>query len=176
MIIVLRLGHRIPRDERISTHVCLVARAFGAEKVVYAGQHDSSLEESVERIKKEWGGEFSIEYSKNGIKTLKKLKNEGFEAVHLTMYGVPAEKKIKEIRKQKKLVVVVGGSQVPKEFYEESKWNVSITGQPHSEVAALAVMLDRIYGGEELEEEFEGRFKGKIKIIPSEKGKNVKRV
>ena len=30
---VLRLDHRIGRDTRITTHVCLTARAFGASKV-----------------------------------------------------------------------------------------------------------------------------------------------
>jgi len=32
---VLRLGHRISRDKRTSTHIALVARAFGAEEVVF---------------------------------------------------------------------------------------------------------------------------------------------
>ena len=34
MIIVLRIGHRIGRDKRITTHVALVARAFGANKII----------------------------------------------------------------------------------------------------------------------------------------------
>ena len=34
MINVLRLGHRIGRDKRITTHVALVARAFGADKIL----------------------------------------------------------------------------------------------------------------------------------------------
>ena len=43
MIEVLRLGHRISRDKRISTHVALVARAFGASKIYYTGQKDKSM-------------------------------------------------------------------------------------------------------------------------------------
>ena len=31
MLHVLRLGHRIHRDERLTTHICLVARAFGPD-------------------------------------------------------------------------------------------------------------------------------------------------
>jgi len=34
MITVLRIGHRISRDKRITTHVALVARAFGADKIL----------------------------------------------------------------------------------------------------------------------------------------------
>ena len=33
MIAVLRIGHRINRDKRITTHCALVARAFGAKKI-----------------------------------------------------------------------------------------------------------------------------------------------
>ena len=34
MITVLRLGHRKGRDKRITTHVGLVARAFGADELL----------------------------------------------------------------------------------------------------------------------------------------------
>ena len=40
---VLRLDHRIGRDTRITTHVCLTARAFGASKVWLAGEEDHSM-------------------------------------------------------------------------------------------------------------------------------------
>ena len=46
-ISVLRLDHRLPRDERITTHVALVARAFGASEMIYTGQYDSGLEKSI---------------------------------------------------------------------------------------------------------------------------------
>ncbi|MEM5871528.1 MAG: tRNA (cytidine(56)-2'-O)-methyltransferase, partial [Candidatus Aenigmatarchaeota archaeon] len=54
-IYVLRLGHRIHRDERISTHCGLVARAFGADGIIYSGEHDEKLIESVKRVSEEWG-------------------------------------------------------------------------------------------------------------------------
>ena len=82
MIEVLRLGHRISRDKRISTHVALVARSFGASKIYYTGQKDKSYEESVKRISREFGGEFEIEYVKK-FDNLFKVKT----VVHLTMYG-----------------------------------------------------------------------------------------
>ena len=43
MITVLRLDHRLGRDTRITTHVCLTARAFGADKVILSGEHDNIL-------------------------------------------------------------------------------------------------------------------------------------
>ncbi len=173
---VLRLGHRLPRDERISTHVALVARAFGASAVAYSGQHDSGLEESVRRICERWGGDagpgtvFSISYEKSAVALIKRRKREGFSVVHLTMYGIPITASLPLLRSREKMLVVVGSEQVPREIYGLADFNISITGQPHSEVAALAIALDRIMDGRELEPR---DFHGKIRIVPSERGKNV---
>ena len=41
---------RIFRDSRLSTHVLLVARAFGAEKAYYTGDKDTSLENRICKI------------------------------------------------------------------------------------------------------------------------------
>jgi tRNA (cytidine56-2'-O)-methyltransferase len=46
---------------------------------------------------------------------------------------------------------------------------VAVGSQPHSEVAALAVFLDRLFEGRELSREFEGG----LKIIPSPRGKHI---
>ena len=37
---VLRLGHRRERDKRITSHLGLTARAFGADEVILAGEED----------------------------------------------------------------------------------------------------------------------------------------
>ncbi|MDD5337064.1 MAG: tRNA (cytidine(56)-2'-O)-methyltransferase [Candidatus ainarchaeum sp.] len=175
MLVVLRLGHRLPRDERITTHVALVARAFGAGRLIYAGQHDSGFEESIGRVVSNWGGDFQIEYSKNPLKTAKEYKKSGYKIAHLTMYGIPLPEKEAELRKILNLLVIVGAEQVPAEFYEIADFNLSLTSQPHSEVAALAIALDRIMGGKELSRTFSSRFAGKMEIIPSEKGKKVRK-
>ncbi|RLF15834.1 MAG: tRNA (cytidine(56)-2'-O)-methyltransferase, partial [Thermoprotei archaeon] len=47
---VLRMGHRIPRDQRITTHVCLTARAFGADGVIVSDVVDGKLEETVNKV------------------------------------------------------------------------------------------------------------------------------
>ncbi len=172
-ISILRLGHRLPRDERISTHVALVARAFGASGMAYTGQHDSGLEESVQRINSKWGTEFRIEYAEKHSKIIKQHKADGYAVVHLTMYGKLLSDKITEIRKHEKILVVVGGEQVPPDVYELADYNVSVTTQPHSEVAALAICLDRLHKGKELDAEWQRQFNGKIKIEPSEKGKKM---
>lgn len=174
-ISVLRLGHRLPRDERITTHVALVARAFGAKEITYAGQHDSSFEESVKRISEAWGGSFAVSYSKNPAKTAREYRKSGYSVAHLTMYGIPLPEKIGAMGECEKMLVIVGAEQVPREFYEIADFNISITGQPHSEVAALAVLLDRLMDGKELERGFSEKFRGKIMIEPSEKGKKTKR-
>lgn len=165
---VLRLGHRLPRDERISTHVALVARAFGAKSMVYTGQHDSGLEDSARRICKSWGGDFNVTYSKTYKPIIRKYKDDGFTIVHLTMYGLPVQKLKGKLKKISKILLIVGSEAVPGDVYQLSDYNVSVTNQPHSEVAALAISLDRMLGGKELE----GLdFGGKMRIVPCERGK-----
>lgn len=178
---VLRLGHRLPRDERISTHVALVARAFGARSITYCGQHDAGLEKSVERICEAWGGgpgaRFTIAYEKAFGPFIKRKKREGFAVLHLTMYGLPLPQVVPEAKKAEKLLIIVGAEQVPREVYELADFNVSVTGQPHSEVAALAITLDRLMDGRELLPQEGGGldFGGKLRIEPSPKGKKIVR-
>ena len=50
MIIVLRMGHRQKRDERLSTHCGLVARALGADRIIYSGERDGKLLYSVNDV------------------------------------------------------------------------------------------------------------------------------
>ena len=167
MICVLRLGHRIDRDKRLSTHCGLVARAFGAQKLVYTGEKDSGLEESINSVTKGWGGPFQIEHSESGRKLMKDWKGN---VVHLTIYGIPVEKKIRTLRKEKNLLIVVGGEKVPPEVYQECDFNISVTGQPHSEVAALAIFLHEYFAGKELSKRFR---KANKKVVPQERGKKV---
>lgn len=163
---VLRLGHRYSRDRRISTHVGLVARAFGADKLLMDAK-DSQLEESISEITEEWGGEFRINFVKNWKKFLRDFDGE---KIHLTMYGINVDDRITDIRASNKdKLIIIGGQKVPSELYGLADYNISIGSQPHSEVAALAVFLDRLFEGKELEREFNGR----KRIIPQESGKKV---
>jgi tRNA (cytidine56-2'-O)-methyltransferase len=173
---VLRLGHRLPRDERISTHVALVARAFCADAVAYTGQRDGGLESSVLRLCERWGKrtlngrEFSISYEKSAAQFMKSRKREGAVIIHLTMYGIPLMERIGELKKAGRILIVVGGEAVPPEVYQLADHNISVTGQPHSEVAALAIALDRLLDGRELGKTGMG---GNLEVVPSERGKRV---
>jgi tRNA (cytidine56-2'-O)-methyltransferase len=172
-ITILRLGHRLPRDERTTTHVALVARAFGAGRMVYSGQKDSGLECSVSRLVKSWGGDFSVRYEKNFRKIISECRGNNYVVVHLTMYGIPLPESLPTLKTQDtRLLVIVGAESVPAEVYQLADFNIAITSQPHSEVAALAVFLDRLLDGSVLNRNFAERFSGKLRICPSEKGKN----
>jgi tRNA (cytidine56-2'-O)-methyltransferase len=167
-VVVLRLGHRPERDKRITTHVGLVARAFGAEEMLLAGR-DDKLVGGLEDVAERWGGDFRVRSEVSWKREARLWKESGGRIVHLTMYGTPLSKSIEEIRRSEAVMVVVGAEKVPPEIYEMADWNVGVGNQPHSEVAALAVFLDRLWVGEELDREF----KGKIEVVPSPRYKTV---
>jgi tRNA (cytidine56-2'-O)-methyltransferase len=165
MIKVLRLGHRRERDKRITTHIGLVARAFGADEVLISTK-DQSIESTLKDVTERFGGDFKV---RSGIKWRKVISNwEGIK-VHLTMYGEHINDVMPRIPKDKDLLIIVGAEKVPKEVFISSDFNVAVGNQPHSEVAALAVFLDRLLGEDTLKRDFEG----KVRIIPSKSGKNV---
>jgi tRNA (cytidine56-2'-O)-methyltransferase len=165
---VLRLGHRRVRDQRISSHCALVARTFGANGMTYSGDRDENLEKSIKKVVENWGGPFEINYEKNWKKVIKNWKGK---IVHLTMYGLSIHDVMNEIKNSKKdLLVIIGSQHVPGEVYHLSDWNVAVSNQPHSEVAALAVFLDRFSDGKQLKKDFENK---KIKITPQEHGKKT---
>jgi tRNA (cytidine56-2'-O)-methyltransferase len=160
---VLRLGHRAARDKRISTHCALVSRALGAESLIYTGQRDSEMEDSVRKVSEQWGGRFRIEHAASWRKVIKDFRGG---SAHLTMYGLPIQQKIGEIMKSKNLLVVIGAEKVPMEIYHAADWNIAVTNQPHSEVAALAIFLHEFFQGKNPD-----FGKAKRRIIPQKAGK-----
>jgi tRNA (cytidine56-2'-O)-methyltransferase len=170
-ITILRLGHRIPRDLRVTTHVCLTARAFGAEGLMLADVVDRTLERTVRDVSNRFGGNFQIRMGEPWRKTVKEWKLNGGDVAHLTAYGLPLPQVIAEVKaSQRPKLVIVGASKVPGEAYELATWNVAVTNQPISEVSALALFLDRYFDGTQLTSEFPD---AKMKIIPSARGKQV---
>ena len=165
MITVLRIGHRISRDKRITTHVALVARAFGADKILI-DTVDRKMEETICSTCRRFGGDFIIE---TGVNKKKVLSEWNGLVVHLTMYGGELEKSINKIDRNKDLLIVVGAEKVPGYVYEMADFNISIGNQPHSEVAALAIFLDRYNEGSWQRK----KFNGKLEILPSNRGKKV---
>jgi tRNA (cytidine56-2'-O)-methyltransferase len=177
-VVVLRWGHRLRRDKRLTTHVALAARALGASGIILAGTEDGKIEETIRKVTKIWGGSFLFEMGKPWKEAVKDWKAKGGMVVHLTAYGenVQASDVIQRIRKTgKDILVIVGSQKVPREFFSEafSDFNVAIGNQPHSECASLAVFLDRFFEGEELKKGFEH---AKLRIIPQKSGKKIEKV
>jgi tRNA (cytidine56-2'-O)-methyltransferase len=167
---VLRLGHRYVRDDRLTTHVGLVARAFGASGIHIVGG-EAHIKESLDNVTERWGGPFQVELIEDWRAAIKKWREQGGIVVHLTMYGLLVDDVIEEIRSTgKDVLIVVGAEKVPKEVFYLADYNVAIGHQPHSEAAALAIFLDRLYQGEELKISFTH---SKIKIMPQRRGKRV---
>jgi len=167
-VCVLRLGHRTGRDQRITTHVFLAARALGADEGVLCGDEDESVLSGIRKVAAVWGGKFEIHYEPNWRKFVLARKKEGWKIAHLTMYGEDFARGAKELAGEN-TVVIVGAGKVPREAYELADKNLAVLNQPHSEISALALFLDRFFGGKVAA----GRTEGKIKIIPNKCGKTV---
>ncbi len=171
MIIILRLNHRIFRDKRITSHVALTARAFLADKIYYSGEKDANLENSIDKVSNQFGGNFNIEYCENPIKLIKDNKNN-LTIVHLTCYGLNVEKEVAKL-KNKDFLIIVGGEKVEPVYYKLADYNIAITKQPISEVSALAVFLHLLNNGKELNNEFKD---AKIKILENKDAKTIVRL
>lgn len=176
-VVVLRWGHR-ERDKRLTTHVALTARAFGASGMILADVRDEQVKMSVEKVVNLWGGPFFFEMGRPWRHVVKEWKSKGGIVVHLTAYGENIQKsdvlqRIKRVGKD--VLVIVGSRKVPREFFMKqiSDFNVAVGNQPHSECSSLAVFLDRLFEGEELVREFEN---AKLRITPKVRGKEVVRV
>lgn len=166
-IFVLRLGHRPERDKRVTTHVALTARAFGAQGI-YVSTRDEELERSVRSVVKRFGGDFSIT---TGVRWKELLRSFEGTKVHLTMYGTHIDDALPRVLNAmtEKMLIVVGAEKVPPEVYQAATFNIGMGNQPHSEVAALAVFLDRLKQGEGLRTDFQGH----MKVVPCARGKKV---
>jgi tRNA (cytidine56-2'-O)-methyltransferase len=85
------------------------------------------------------------------------------------MYGAELESAVVQIDTNRDLLIIVGAEKVPPYFYEIADINISVGNQPHSEVAALALFLDRYTKAAWQRKNFHGN----IQIIPSVKEKKV---
>ena len=169
VIEVVRIGQRVVRDDRVTTHVALVSRAFGAEKI-FMTEVNPEIKDTLEKINKTWGGNFVVEFIDKWKSIIKKKKEENFRIVHLSMYGESINDVQEKLREEENLLIVVGAEKVPREIYDLADYNVGVGSQPHSEISALAILLDRIQKGKQFEKVFPD---AKRKIIPTKTGKNV---
>jgi tRNA (cytidine56-2'-O)-methyltransferase len=169
VIEIVRIGQRLVRDDRVTTHVALVSRAFGAQRI-FMTEVNPEIKDTLEKINKTWGGDFVVEFIDKWKTIVKKKKEENFKIVHLSMYGENINDVQENLRKEENLLVVVGAEKVPREIYELADYNIGVGSQPHSEISALAILMDRIQKGVQFEKEFPN---AKRKIIPTKNGKNV---
>lgn len=168
-VTVLRLGHRPGRDQRLSTHVCLIARAFGADRVVFPAM-DQGVEATVMDVVDRFGGGFELVEDPRWRALIRDW--EGV-SVHLTMYGERFMDVVGKVEGAGSLLVVVGAGKVPGEVYDWVDLNVAVGNQPHSEAAALGVWLMEVLGGEALFEDREG---AKVRVEPTARGKRLTRL
>jgi len=168
-VVILRIGHRPERDQRVTTHVGLTARALGA-KGMYLAASDKGVVESIADVTGRWGGDFFCEHNVKWRAFIREWKALGGVVVHLTMYGLNLPDVIGDIRPHDRILVIVGAEKVPGEIYGLADYNVAVTGQPHSEISSLALFLDHLFSGTELAGDFPG---AQIRIIPSRAGKRT---
>ena len=168
-VVILRIGHRPERDQRVTTHVGLTARALGAQGM-YLAAADKGVVESIADVASRWGGSFFCEDNVKWRSCIRDWKAHGGVVVHLTMYGLNLPDVIHDIRQHDRILVIVGAEKVPGDIYGLADYNVAVTGQPHSEISSLALFLDHLSNGTELNNKFPG---AQIRIIPSKAGKQT---
>ncbi|HJM17691.1 MAG TPA: tRNA (cytidine(56)-2'-O)-methyltransferase [Candidatus Poseidoniia archaeon] len=163
---VLRIGHRPERDKRITTHVALTARAFGATRISFH-RVDSRIVDTVSDVGKKFGGDFEIKALSNPKNFVKKWEGT---IVHLTMFGISIDAELTNIKNSEgPLLFIVGAEKVPPWVFEFSDYNIAIGNQPHSEVAALSIALSKI-SDKSYNQTFEG---GQLQVIPSDERRNM---
>lgn len=165
-VTILRLGHRPQRDKRLTTHVCLTARAFGAERVVFPST-DSRVDSTVEDVTERFGGPFEIVEEPSWRELIREWEGP---SMHLTMYGQPHTDVLAETEGDDEVLVVLGAEKVPRAVYDLVDYNVAVGNQPHSEVAALAVVLYELKGPEALRSQ---RVGAEVEVLPSARGKRI---
>ena len=165
---VLRIGQRPVRDDRVTTHVALVSRAFGASKI-FMQEVNPEIKKTIFEINKTWGGTFEVEMIDDWKKVLKSKKKSA-KIIHLTMYGENIDSVIDRLKQEEQILIIVGAEKVPREVYDIADYNVAVGNQPHSEISALAILLDRILEGRQLLKKHEN---AQREIIPTKRGKRV---
>jgi tRNA (cytidine56-2'-O)-methyltransferase len=134
---------------------------------MYLHPPDPALAERLQRVVDGWGGSFEIVPAPDWRRVVRGHRGT---VVHLTMYGLPLERVLPRLRRGGDLLFVVGGAKVPPELYGLAHLNVAVGHQPHSEVAALAVALERL-GGVPGPVPLPG---ARRRIVPTERGKRLR--
>jgi tRNA (cytidine56-2'-O)-methyltransferase len=155
----------------VTTHVALTARAFGANGIIISDREDKTVQATINDVVKRFGGHFHVETGVKWRKAISEWKEQGGMIVHLTVYGLPLPDIVQEIRESNRdILLVVGSEKMPGEMFKLADWNVSVTNQPMSEVAALAVFLDWYKQHNEFNTMFPD---AQVRILPSKDSKKI---
>ena len=169
-IAILRIGHRPQRDQRVTTHVGLTARAMGCSGMFLASK-DKGIVQSIADVQNRFGGDFFVTDDTGWKSCINEWKAAGGIVVHLTMFGLNLPDIGAEIsHRPEKILIVIGAEKVPGEVYELADYNLAISNQPHSEISSLAIFLYYLYGNAGLTREFSD---GLLRVIPCAHGKQV---
>ncbi len=147
----------------MTTHVGLTARAFGASSI-YLPKMDERIKKTLDDVTQRFGGDFSVEEAKDWRGFIENWKGV---VIHLTMYGEDVDTFF-DNNEIKEPLIIVGAEKVPAEVYDKADYNVSIGSQPHSEVAALAVFMDRLNARKSKK-----NYDGQIGVVPRKRGKKI---
>jgi tRNA (cytidine56-2'-O)-methyltransferase len=110
---------------------------------MYLHPPDPNVERSLEGVRDRWGGSFAVLPAPSWPAVVGAAAGP---VVHLTMYGLPLARVLPRLRRARDVLLVVGGAKVPPKLYGAAHLNVSVGSQPHSEVAAVAVVLRELLG------------------------------
>ncbi len=122
------------------------------------------MEKSVKGVTERFGGNFGIRERRDWQELVREWDGD---VIHLTMYGDDIDGFFASQNVRNPLIIV-GSEKVPRGVYELADFNISVGNQPHSEVAALAIFLDRFNRGRA--PKFSG---GKMAVLPTGNGKRV---
>jgi len=137
---------------------------------MYLAADDPGVITSITDVASRWGGDFFVENGVSWRRCIGDWKAGGGRVAHLTMYGLRMTDVIDDIRREERVLVVVGAEKVPGDIYGLADYNVSVTTQPHSEISSLALFLDHLFEGRELNREYPD---AKIRIEPAKAGKKT---
>jgi len=140
---------------------------------MYLVGRDPGLVAGVGKVVRRFGGGFWVREVRAWRPVVSEFRSHGGAVAHLTMYGEhldDVQARLRRIAVERDLLLVVGAEKVPAEVYLEADFNVAVANQPHSEVAALAIFLDRLQDGGGLHHGFPG---ARVRILPNLRGKSV---
>lgn len=149
-----------------SLDLCLTARALGASEITFIGKRDSKILKYMDKINYNWGGRFKVSF----VKSLKEVMKNSikYTKICLTRYGTPLQDKMYTLKTYKNIVLIVPVRQKIADTVKDfTDFNISISSQPHTAAAAIAIFLHEFYSGRELAMHFEN---AKYRLVPSERG------